>query len=479
MPGACASIAAVTVTQSKPRYTFGDFILSPSRRSLVRSGREVALIPRYFDLLVLLVERRGEVVQRRQIFDAVWSDVVVSDGALSQAVRTLRRALGDDSREPAFIRTVSRHGYRFVFPAVVEEPDDRPRSEGGAPVAATPSPMPMPEDEAFAAALGRLLAPGPLDTEERRDAAEALHALGTEEALRRLDRRDGHARARALLRETRWDVAGAHPVPLLGQPDLLATAASLTWLRLRRTLRLAEGRWAGATAGGAVSGLLAGFLGGLALRYGPGSQASDSVPFVLSLVGFAIGGVGAAGVGAGLAAAEVLARSFRGAALVAFGALGGCAVGATAHLLALWTIQGLFGRDLSPVGGGFEGLVLGAASGLGYAAATPRAEGGMATPRGRARRRAVLLTGVACGLAAIALTASGSYLGAMSLDFMAHAFPGSQVGLGPLARLLGEAEPGPVTALAISAWEGLLFGSGLALGLTRRPAIDAAYRSPR
>ena len=465
----------MAVTQSKPRYTFGDFVLSPSSRLLVRSGREVALIPRYFDLLVLLVERRGEVVQRRQIFDAVWSDVVVSDGALSQAVRTLRRALGDDSREPAFIRTVSRHGYRFVFTDVVEEPDDRPRTDGGAPGAASDSsPAPMAEGDPLGAALDRLLAPGPLDTEERREAAEALHAIGTEEALRRLDRRDGHARARALLRETRWDVAGAHPVPLLGQPALVSTVAFLLWLRLRRTLRLAEGRWAGATAGGALSGLVAGFLGGLALRYGPGSQASDSVPFVLSLVGLAIGGVGAAGVGAGLAAAEVLARSFRGAALVAFGALGGCAVGATAHLLALWTIQGLFGRDLSPVGGGFEGLVLGAAAGLGYAAATPRAEGGMATPRGRARRRAVLLTGVACGLAAIALTASGSYLGAMSLDFMAHAFPGSQVGLDPLARLLGEAEPGPVTALAISAWEGLLFGSGLALGLTRRPAIDAA-----
>ena len=465
----------MTGPQSKPRYAFGDFVISPSRRTLVRSGREVALIPRYFDLLMLLVERRGEVVNRRQIFDAVWSDVVVSDGALSQAVRTLRRALGDDSREPAFIRTVSRHGYRFVFPHVVEDPDDRPPAAERVPrPAADPTTVPMAEDEAFEGALGRLLAPGPLDTEERREAAEALHAFGTEEALRRLDRRDGHARARALLRETRWDVAGAHPVPLLGQPDLTATVATLLWLRLRRTLRLAEGRWAGATAGGAVSGLVAGFLGGLALRYGPGSQASDSVPFVLSLVGLAIGGVGAAGVGAGLAAAEVLARSFRGAALVAFGALGGCAVGATAHLLALRTIQGLFGRDLSPVAGGFEGLVLGAAAGLGYAAATPRAEGGIATPHGRARGRAVLLTGVSCALAAIALAASGSYLGAMSLDFMAHAFPGSQVGLAPLARLLGEAEPGPVTALAISAWEGLLFGSGLALGLTRRPRIDVA-----
>ena len=99
----------------KTRYRFGPFTVSPSRRVLLRGADEVPLIPRYFDLLVLLLERRGDAVHRRDIRDAVWSDVVVSDGALSQAVRTLRRALGDDSREPAYIRTVSRHGYRFVY----------------------------------------------------------------------------------------------------------------------------------------------------------------------------------------------------------------------------------------------------------------------------------------------------------------------------------------------------------------------------
>ncbi|PYQ17719.1 MAG: CadC family transcriptional regulator, partial [Acidobacteria bacterium] len=99
----------------KVRYRFGDFCVSPARRVLLRSGRELALIPRYLDLLILLLERRHEAVHRREIFETVWSDVVVSDGALSQAVRTLRRTLGDDSREPVYIRTVSRHGYRFAF----------------------------------------------------------------------------------------------------------------------------------------------------------------------------------------------------------------------------------------------------------------------------------------------------------------------------------------------------------------------------
>jgi hypothetical protein len=57
----------------------------------------------------------------------------------------------------------------------------------------------------------------------------------------------------------------------------------------------------------------------------------------------------------------------------------------------------------------------------------------------------------------------------MSLDFMSRTFPGSQVGLAPLARLLGEENPGMVTRTVISAYEGLLFGFGLVLGFTRRP----------
>ena len=48
---------------------------------------------------------------------------MLTDGGLSQAVRILRRTLGDDPREPTFIRTVQRHGYRFVCDDVVEEPD--------------------------------------------------------------------------------------------------------------------------------------------------------------------------------------------------------------------------------------------------------------------------------------------------------------------------------------------------------------------
>jgi hypothetical protein len=140
-----------------------------------------------------------------------------------------------------------------------------------------------------------------------------------------------------------------------------------------------------------------------------------------------------------------------------------------AHLVGRLTLEGLFGRDLSPIAGGLEGLSIGFAAGLGYAVMAPRPEGGMASPRGLHRFAAAAVTGLSCAIAGMLLAVTGRHLGAMSLDFMAKTFPGSQVGLDPLAHLLGEAVPGAVTRIVISAWEGWMFGFGLIVGLTRRP----------
>ncbi len=165
------------------RYRFAGFTLSPGHRALVRDGRVVPVIPRYLDLLLLLVEKRHQAVHRREILDSVWSDVVVSEGALTQAVRALRRALDDATREPVFIRTVARHGYQFIWPDVREEDDARPLPPAKDGDAARDSAPSTNGEEARQAALRRLLAPGPLDADERREAAEHLHALGTRRAL--------------------------------------------------------------------------------------------------------------------------------------------------------------------------------------------------------------------------------------------------------------------------------------------------------
>ncbi len=306
--------------------------------------------------------------------------------------------------------------------------------------------------------------------EERREAAEQLHALGTGEALRRLDSEPGHAEARAILRDARWDVPGAGDVTLLDSPSPWASVAHLLALRLRRAARHSSNRWGSAAIGGTAAGIVAGGAGGVALWLIPESQAEAGVVVALAAVGAVAGALGAGGVGAGLAAAEAVARSGRASALAACGAAGGLVAGTVAHVLARSILAGLFGRDLPAVGGWVEGLVLGGAAGIGYAFSTsPLPGGGLAAPHGRARVRTALITGASCMAAAVLLTLGGWHLVGSSLDVMAAAFDGSHVGLAPLARLLGEETLRPVTRTLLSAAEGLLFGAGLAFGLTHRP----------
>jgi DNA-binding winged helix-turn-helix (wHTH) protein len=448
------------------RYRFSEFILSPRRRALVRNGREQPLIPRYFDLLVFLVERRGEAVHRRDIFDRVWSDVVVSDSALSQAIRTIRRVLGDDPREPRFVRTVSRHGYQFVFADVVEEDDNGEWPGVDVPAVRDVAQPPVDPYTPLLQQITRVTA-NAREEEEQREAAERLHALGTAEALRRLGTGTHHAFARALLRDTRWETAEAGPVPILGEPGAISVAWHLVRLRLRRAAGIAATRWAAASIGGGSAGALAGAAGGVLLALAPGSAAPLAVVPVLAVIGGGCGALGAAGVGAGLSIAESVLRSRRTLALIVGGAAGGGIAGLLVQLLGRWGLAVLVGID-ADIGGGLEGLIIGGAAGLGYATATSRANGGLAAPRGRGRLRAAALTAGACGLAALGLALAGRSLVGGTIHAIAQASIGGQAVLTPLGRLIGEPGFGPVTAALIGMGEGAMFGLGLALGLTHR-----------
>jgi len=451
----------------KPRFRFEEFTVAPEERMVTRAGVEVPLIPRYFDLLVLLLEQRHRAVTRDEILESVWSDVVVSDGALSQAIRTLRRALGDAAREPIYIRTVSRHGYRFVSP-VIEEPAGSPVAPS--PAAAPPAPPAGGRAEGgdpFEPAVGRLLEGS---DETRLEAAETLHLLGTGEALRRIERRAGAAQARALMREARWAIPGAGPVPLLGRPGWPKAVLFLVGFRLRRAARIAGRRLGGAAVGAAAAGAVAGTLGACVLRLGAAPGGTPGLALMLGGIGMLLGAAGGAGIGAGLAFAEAIARSLRGPALLLCGAAGGGLAGGILHGLARLLLTQMFGQDVPRLAGGLEGLAIGAAAGLGYAFATPRPHGGgMATPRGGRRLAAALATGACCAATGVLVIHAGGSLVGTSLNLLADAYRGSQVGLMPMARLLGEAEAGPLTQGISAAIEGLFFGSGLAFGLTRRP----------
>ena len=107
---------------STTRHRFGDFVLDTANRSLVRDGAPVALNARYFDALVLLVREHGRLVGKQRFFDEVWTGSVVTDAALTQCIKDIRRQLGDDASDPRFVRTVSGHGYCFI--AAVQADDD-------------------------------------------------------------------------------------------------------------------------------------------------------------------------------------------------------------------------------------------------------------------------------------------------------------------------------------------------------------------
>ena len=102
------------VRTSTSCYRFDDFFLDAGNRQLSRNGEPVALNSKYFDVLLLLVSHGGKLVGKQRIFDEVWDGVFVTDTALTQCIKDIRRQLGDDASSPQYIKTVPKHGYIFI-----------------------------------------------------------------------------------------------------------------------------------------------------------------------------------------------------------------------------------------------------------------------------------------------------------------------------------------------------------------------------
>ena len=104
-----------------PLFVFEDFTLDTDDRRLKSNGRPVELNTRYFDALALMTREQGRLVSKDRFLSEVWDGVPVTDEALTQCIKTLRRQLGDDASRPRFIETVPKHGYRFIAPVTVLE----------------------------------------------------------------------------------------------------------------------------------------------------------------------------------------------------------------------------------------------------------------------------------------------------------------------------------------------------------------------
>jgi DNA-binding winged helix-turn-helix (wHTH) protein len=98
----------------KLRVRFGEFLLDADSRQLFRDGRELHLQPKTFELLDLLLRSRPKALSKLQIRGQLWPDAVVGEASLTVAVAELRALLGDDAKEPRFVRTVYGFGYAFA-----------------------------------------------------------------------------------------------------------------------------------------------------------------------------------------------------------------------------------------------------------------------------------------------------------------------------------------------------------------------------
>jgi DNA-binding winged helix-turn-helix (wHTH) protein len=111
-------------------FRFGPFLLDSHTRQLLREGDEVALSPKAFLLLLLLLNNRTRAMSREELQQELWPSTFVLETNLAGLVAEVRRALGDTAERPTFVRTMHRFGYRFI--ADVHETSAASASDGAA-----------------------------------------------------------------------------------------------------------------------------------------------------------------------------------------------------------------------------------------------------------------------------------------------------------------------------------------------------------
>src|SRR5262245_15215049 len=102
----------------KQYYEFGPFRLAPDERRLYRNSEIVLLPPKEFDLLLLLAQNSGQVMDRESLMKALWPNTVVEEANLNVHISALRKALAESPGEHRYIETLPRLGYRFIAPIV-------------------------------------------------------------------------------------------------------------------------------------------------------------------------------------------------------------------------------------------------------------------------------------------------------------------------------------------------------------------------
>jgi DNA-binding winged helix-turn-helix (wHTH) protein/tetratricopeptide (TPR) repeat protein len=153
-------------------YEFDVFRVDPVRRRLLRAGEQVPLTPKAFSILMVLLESRGEVVEKEELIRRIWPDTYVTEANLTQNVSALRKALGERANDHRYVVTVPGLGYSFVA-EVVEVPRESSgevQLVGPTPVPAAPAlPEAAPSGDSGAVPLLPALSPAAEPRRSRRE----------------------------------------------------------------------------------------------------------------------------------------------------------------------------------------------------------------------------------------------------------------------------------------------------------------------
>jgi eukaryotic-like serine/threonine-protein kinase len=128
-------------SEQRRLYEFGPFLLDPGQRRLSKDRTLIQVAPKGMDILIFLVEHKGEVVTKDDLIQSVWPNTFVEEANLSQNVFLLRKALGEKAQENRYIATVPGRGYRFVASVRETAETDAGKKEVAAKELAADAPM--------------------------------------------------------------------------------------------------------------------------------------------------------------------------------------------------------------------------------------------------------------------------------------------------------------------------------------------------
>lgn len=109
-------------------YSFGGFTLNPAKRLLVQGGSELKLRDKDFDVLQFLIENVGHPCSHEKIIETIWDGTFVENASVDKSIANIRKVLGDDVRNPSYIKTIRSKGYLFIGDVI--EVDQSPRDAG-------------------------------------------------------------------------------------------------------------------------------------------------------------------------------------------------------------------------------------------------------------------------------------------------------------------------------------------------------------